>query len=88
MICPLCKKEMLWNNDFTNNDFGIEEEGITSLYTCINDKCDVDDVSITQKFKKLQPWQEEILEKVNSENVSAFLNHFDHHPSAAKDKKK
>ena len=52
MKCPLCSKEMLWNNDFTNNDFGIEEEGITSLYTCINDKCDVDDVSITQKFKK------------------------------------
>jgi hypothetical protein len=51
MICPKCKSELLWGADFDNEDFMIEFDGITSMYTCTNDECDVSDLSITITFQ-------------------------------------
>ena len=46
MICPKCKSMMLWNSDFSFEDYGYEEDGIVGSYTCIKEKCDVDMVHI------------------------------------------
>ena len=36
MICPRCGKEMIWGGDFDFEDYGMEEEGVVSNYSCPN----------------------------------------------------
>jgi len=49
IICPLCKKELLWNNDFDYEDYGKEGDGIVGVYSCVNNKCNVEDIIIYTK---------------------------------------
>lgn len=46
MKCPKCEQNLKWHSDCDFQDFGIEEEGIISLYECENDKCDITDIKI------------------------------------------
>ena len=49
IICSLCKEELLWNNDFDYEDYGIDEDGIVSFYDCKNKKCNVESIEIFKK---------------------------------------
>lgn len=41
--CPLCGHKLLWQSDFTFEDYGYEGEGIVGLYTCPNKQtCGID----------------------------------------------
>ena len=48
MICPICKKEMIYGGDHDSEDYWGEEAfgGIVSNASCHNDECDVDTVLI------------------------------------------
>jgi hypothetical protein len=48
MKCPMCSKLVEWQNDLDYNDFGVEGDmdGIVGIYTCYNEKCDVEDIHI------------------------------------------
>ena len=37
--CPICHNEMIWGNDFSFEDYGMEGGGIVSEYSCSN--CEV-----------------------------------------------
>lgn len=40
MKCWYCESEVIWQNDFTFEDYGYEEEeGIITVMTCSNDGC-------------------------------------------------
>lgn len=32
--CPLCGGELIWNSDFTFEDYALEGEGIVSVWMC------------------------------------------------------
>ena len=49
IICPLCKKELLWNNDFDYEDYRREGDGIVGIYSCTNDKCNIEDKKLFKK---------------------------------------
>tara|TARA_R110000824_G_scaffold217915_1_gene404368 strand:- start:71 stop:253 length:183 start_codon:yes stop_codon:yes gene_type:complete len=50
--CRDCGQELVWGNDFTYEDENIEEEdGIVSIYSCLNDLCDVDIIKIYTKIE-------------------------------------
>ena len=49
IICPLCKKDLLWGSDFDYEDYGISGSGIVGNYTCVNKKCSVDEIQIFTK---------------------------------------
>ena len=51
IICSLCKKELIWNNDFDYEDYGREGGGIVGVYSCVNNKCSVEDIIIYTKWK-------------------------------------
>lgn len=34
MKCPSCKSEMIWDNDYSNEELGIDELGVTSFWHC------------------------------------------------------
>lgn len=46
MKCPKCNSDLGWGGDHSYEDYGIEGDGIVSNYTCVNHKCDVEDVLI------------------------------------------
>ena len=39
MKCWHCNSEMIWGNDFDYGDYGIDEEGIVSEFSCSNCNC-------------------------------------------------
>tara|TARA_R110000822_G_scaffold53335_1_gene137613 strand:+ start:3057 stop:3224 length:168 start_codon:yes stop_codon:yes gene_type:complete len=41
MICPRCNTNLIWDSDFDAEDYGIEQDGIVSIYTCPDDKCNI-----------------------------------------------
>lgn len=46
MKCPMCSSLLIFQNEWNYADFGIEENGIVSIYTCNDDSCNIDDVHI------------------------------------------
>ncbi len=47
MKCPACRVDLVWQNDFDYEDFGmVGKEGVVGVYVCANDKCSVDLVEI------------------------------------------
>lgn len=34
MKCWFCRGELIWNNDFSFEDYGLDGEGIVSVLTC------------------------------------------------------
>lgn len=54
LYCPLCGNKLLWQSDFTFEDYGYEEDGIISIYTCQNKQtCGVDFELITKISNKI-----------------------------------
>tara|TARA_R100001443_G_scaffold75656_1_gene83208 strand:+ start:110 stop:280 length:171 start_codon:yes stop_codon:yes gene_type:complete len=47
--CLNCQNDLLWSNDFDYEDYGMEGEGIVSVYTCLYDKCNTEDIIIYTK---------------------------------------
>lgn len=39
MKCYFCGANLIWQSDFSNEDYGYEEEGIVSNYICGNAEC-------------------------------------------------
>ena len=39
MKCWHCNSELIWNNDFSYKDYGLENDGIVSVLTCSNEDC-------------------------------------------------
>lgn len=39
MKCWFCGKELIWNNDFSFEDYGLEGEGIVMVLSCPNCGC-------------------------------------------------
>jgi len=37
--CSYCNSELIWNNDFSFEDYGYEGEGIVSVLTYSNEEC-------------------------------------------------
>lgn len=33
-ICPLCKGQLYWSNDFSFDDYGMNGEGLVSVWSC------------------------------------------------------
>jgi len=50
MKCSLCLEELLWGGDHSYEDYGMEEDGIVSNYTCQNKECDVEGTLIYTKI--------------------------------------
>lgn len=42
MKCYRCGAELIWNSDFTYEDYGLDGEGIVSVLTCSDDNCNTD----------------------------------------------
>ena len=39
MNCWFCKSKLIWNNDFSFENYGLENEGLVAVLTCSNEKC-------------------------------------------------
>ena len=39
MKCWHCQSEMIWGSDFDFEDYGYDDEGIVSTFTCSNPLC-------------------------------------------------
>lgn len=48
MKCTNCKTEIIWGGDHSYEDYGLEDEGIVSNYSCSNDDCSVESILIYQ----------------------------------------
>ena len=46
MKCYLCESELIWNNDFSYEDYMLEGDGIVTELTCPNDDCGVERVVV------------------------------------------
>ena len=46
MNCPICNKSLIWENDFSYEDYGHEGNGIVGLYTCDNVECIAEDINV------------------------------------------
>jgi hypothetical protein len=46
MDCPLCKCPLGWESDHNSEDYGFDEGGAVLVYSCHNDGCDADMVTI------------------------------------------
>ncbi len=47
-----CGSELIWGNDFDNEDIGINDnEGIVSTYSCPNNNCEVLNIEVYKEFK-------------------------------------
>lgn len=52
--CPICgEKSLIWNSDFNAEDYGIESDGIVSVFTCSNEDCRV-------IINQIELWNEEL----------------------------
>lgn len=49
MKCWHCDSDLIWQNDFTYEDYGLEEEGIVTILICSNAECG----SITEVYKEI-----------------------------------
>ncbi len=47
--CYLCKKELIWNNNYTYEDYGLEGDGTVSHFSCLDNDCEVEEVLIYRK---------------------------------------
>lgn len=39
MKCWFCCSELIWNNDFSFEDYGLENEGVVAVLSCSNEEC-------------------------------------------------
>ena len=42
--CFLCGNDLLWQSDFDYEDMGREGNGVSSIFTCTNKDCNLDEV--------------------------------------------
>lgn len=42
MNCYRCQAKLIWNSDFDYEDYGLDGEGIVSVLSCTNDKCNTE----------------------------------------------
>jgi hypothetical protein len=52
MNCYICNQKLIWNNDFSTEEYGIEKEGIVTVLSCSNDECEVETVEVYRTHKK------------------------------------
>lgn len=52
MICPNCLDSLIWGGDHDNENYGIEEAGIVSNYTCSNEICEVTEITIYKNYER------------------------------------
>ena len=52
MKCYICKKELIWESDFSYEDFGIEGEGKVTILSCTNEECGVKEIRIYEDYDK------------------------------------
>lgn len=49
MNCYICEQPLIWNNDFSFEDYLLDNiEGIVTVLSCTNPKCRVDIVEVYQ----------------------------------------
>ena len=39
MECWHCRENLVWNNDYSYEDYGLENEGIVTVLHCSNENC-------------------------------------------------
>ena len=52
MKCWHCEEELIWGNDHSYDDYGIEGEGIVTNLNCPNSDCGVSQVLVYLDCKK------------------------------------
>lgn len=52
MSCYNCGGQLIWNNDFTYEDYGREGDGIVAVLSCEDSDCDVDLVEVYMDNEK------------------------------------
>ena len=55
-FCYNCGSEVVWQNDFTFEDYGVDEEGIVSIQHCPN--CD-SDIEVWTTLSEEEPADEQ-----------------------------
>ena len=51
MKCNKCNEELIWGGDHDYEDYGLEDMGIVSNYSCRNSLCDVETIIISTKIE-------------------------------------
>ena len=51
MKCNKCNEELIWGGDHDYEDYGLEDLGIVSNYSCPNSLCDVETIIIYTKIE-------------------------------------
>jgi len=46
MNCPICNNSLIWENDFSYEDYGHEGNGIVGIYYCNNVECIAEDIYV------------------------------------------
>lgn len=49
MKCWHCNSKLIWQSDFSYEDYGLEEEGIISVLICSNEECG----SVIEVYKEI-----------------------------------
>jgi hypothetical protein len=52
MKCYKCKKPLIWEADFSYEDFGIEAEGQVTILSCLNEECEVETIKLYESYDK------------------------------------
>lgn len=52
MKCCICNKSLIWESDFSYEDFGIEAEGQVIILSCTNEECNVESIKIYENYDK------------------------------------
>ena len=47
--CIECNRELVWGGDHTYEDYGLEEEGVVSNYSCSDESCPVEMILVYSK---------------------------------------
>tara|TARA_R100000655_G_scaffold30189_2_gene60922 strand:- start:1275 stop:1460 length:186 start_codon:yes stop_codon:yes gene_type:complete len=55
MKCWHCGTKLIWGNDFDFEDYGYDGEGIVSVFSCPNEKCNAEvEVRLPANKKKVK----------------------------------
>lgn len=52
MKCCICNKPLIWESDFSYEEYGYEGEGAITILSCVNEKCDVESIKIYENYDK------------------------------------
>ena len=58
MKCWHCNSEVIWNSDFSYEDYALDGDGIVTVLTCSNEECQ----AMYECYKPLNIEEEEITE--------------------------